>query len=105
MSGSKPLTALILPGGGARGSYQVGVLKAVDEIVGGDDNPFPVICGTSAGAINAAVLVSHAHEFRTGIERLEQFWSTMVCSRVYRTLAGIPGAYTATGWYCRGDSP
>jgi NTE family protein len=85
MSVSSPLTALILPGGGARGSYQVGVLKAIDEIVGGGSNPFPVICGTSAGAINAAVLASHAHEFRIGIERLEQFWSTMVCSRVYRT--------------------
>ena len=85
MSVSRPLTALILPGGGARGSYQVGVLKAIDEIAGGGDNPFPVICGTSAGAINAAVLASHAHEFRVGVEKLEQFWSTMVCSRVYRT--------------------
>ncbi len=44
-----------------------------------------MICGTSAGAINAAVLASHAHEFTTGISRLEHFWSTMFCSRVYRT--------------------
>jgi NTE family protein len=80
-----PQTALILPGGGARGSYQVGVLKAIDEINGGGKNPFPVICGTSAGAINAAVLASHSHEFTKGISRLERFWSTMVCSRVYRT--------------------
>jgi NTE family protein len=80
-----PQTALILPGGGARGSYQVGVLKAIDEINGGGKNPFPVICGTSAGAINAAVLASHSHEFTQGISRLERFWSTMVCSRVYRT--------------------
>ena len=78
-------TALILPGGGARGSYQVGVLKAIDEIKGGDRNPFPVICGTSAGAINAAVLASHAHEFSRGVARLDRFWSSMVCSRVYRT--------------------
>ena len=85
MSDSKPLTALILPGGGARGSYQVGVLKAVNEITGSAANPFPVICGTSAGAINAAVLASHAHEFSNGVDKLEQFWSTMVCSRVYRT--------------------
>ncbi|MCJ7814907.1 MAG: patatin-like phospholipase family protein [Xanthomonadales bacterium] len=85
MTDSTPLTALILPGGGARGSYQVGVLKAIDEINGGGKNPFPVICGTSAGAINAAVLASHAHEFTTGISRLEWFWSTMECSRVYRT--------------------
>ncbi|MFC1720538.1 patatin-like phospholipase family protein [Pseudomonadota bacterium] len=80
-----PQTALILPGGGARAAYQVGVLKAIDEINGGGENPFPVICGTSAGAINAAVLASHAHEFAKGIHRLEHFWSTMVCSRIYRT--------------------
>ena len=79
------VTALILPGGGARGAYQVGVLKAIAEILAGQGNPFPVICGTSAGAINAAVLASHAHEFGTGVERLEHFWSSMHCSRIYRT--------------------
>jgi NTE family protein len=77
--------ALILPGGGARGAYQVGVLKAIRELRAGRDNPFPVICGTSAGAINAAVLASHAHEFEVGVERLETFWRSMVCERVYRT--------------------
>ena len=50
MTESHPPTALILPGGGARGSYQVGVLKAINEIAGDAANPFPVICGTSAGA-------------------------------------------------------
>jgi NTE family protein len=85
MTDAKPLTALILPGGGARGSYQVGVLRAINEICGSGENPFPVICGTSAGALNAAVLASHAHEFSLGIERLERFWATMYCSRVYRT--------------------
>ncbi len=85
MTVSRPLNALVLPGGGARGSYQVGVLKAISEITGSGGNPFPVICGTSAGAINAAVLASHAHEFEKGIDRLEHFWGTMVCSRVYRT--------------------
>jgi NTE family protein len=78
-------TALILPGGGARGAYQVGVLKAISELLVDDVNPFPVICGTSAGAINAAVLASHAHEFLIGIERLENFWRSMHCERVYRT--------------------
>ena len=80
-----PLTALVLPGGGARGAYQVGVLKAIRDITSGKDNPFPVICGTSAGAINAAVLACHAHEFDAGVDRLEHFWSTMYCARVYRT--------------------
>lgn len=78
-------TALILPGGGARGAYQVGVLKAIHELCSDGSNPFPIICGTSAGAINAAVLASHAHELSTGIERLEHFWRSMYCGRVYRT--------------------
>lgn len=77
--------ALVLPGGGARGAYQVGVLKAIGKIAADRGNPFEVICGTSAGAINAVVLASHAHEPRVGVERLEQFWSTMHCDRVYRT--------------------
>jgi len=82
---SSKCTALILPGGGARAAYQVGVLKAISELMANQANPFPVICGTSAGAINAAVLASHAHEFQIGVERLEHFWRSMRCERVYRT--------------------
>lgn len=78
-------TALVLPGGGARAAYQVGVLKAIAELQPEGGNPFPVICGTSAGAINAAVLASHAHEFGLGVERLETFWASMYCGRIYRT--------------------
>lgn len=81
----KNCTALILPGGGARGAYQVGVLKAICEIQGCNKNPFPVICGTSAGAINAAVIASHAHDMQTGVRSLELFWRSMKCERVYRT--------------------
>jgi len=79
-------TALVLPGGGARGAYQVGVLKAINQLQDGRvKSPFPVICGTSAGAINAAVMASHAHEYSAGVERLEHFWRSMRCERVYRT--------------------
>jgi len=77
--------AVVLPGGGARGAYQAGVLKAIAEITRQGVNPFPVICGVSAGAINAAVLASHASNFHLGIEHLEYFWSSMYCSRIYRT--------------------
>jgi NTE family protein len=77
--------ALVLPGGGARAAYQIGVLKAIVEFVPTQHSPFPIICGTSAGAINAAVLASHAHEFPHGVARLEQFWASMSCARVYRT--------------------
>lgn len=85
VDGSGPgKTAIVLPGGGARGAYQVGVLKAIAAITRRGVNPFPVICGVSAGAINAAVLASHAHEFHFGVELMEQVWSTMYCGRIYR---------------------
>jgi NTE family protein len=78
-------TALVLPGGGARGAYQAGVLKAIAEFTPRGLNPFPIICGVSAGAINAAVLASHAQEFHTGVDRLLHSWSSMFCGRIYRT--------------------
>ena len=54
----KPTTALVLPGGGARGAFQVGVLKAMAELVPkGTPNPFDVISGTSAGAVNSPQLL------------------------------------------------
>jgi len=63
----------------------VGVLKAICELHDGTENPFPIICGTSAGAINAAVIASHAHRFAVGIRQLEHFWRSMHCDRIYRT--------------------
>ncbi len=83
--GHKGQCAVVLPGGGARAAYQIGVLKAIAEFMPVEHAPFPIICGTSAGAINAAVLASHAHEFPLGVERLEQFWASMSCERIYHT--------------------
>lgn len=85
MAEDKFKTALVLPGGGARGAYQAGVLKAVSELAGKSGNPFPIICGTSAGAINAALLASHANNFQRGVDRLVDFWDSMHCGRIYRT--------------------
>ena len=57
----KPRAGLVLTGGGARAAYQVGVVKAVRDILGNPTrNPFPIVCGTSAGAINAATLAVFA---------------------------------------------
>jgi len=78
-------TALILPGGGARSAYQAGVLKAIAELECGKQNPFPLMCGVSAGAINVSALASHAMDFKDGVNRLEQFWASMSCDRIYRT--------------------
>lgn len=82
-TGYKP--ALMLPGGGARGAYQVGVIQALAEILPGTRSPFPIISGTSAGAINAAVMASHAKDFGAGADRLAQFWCHFRCHHIYRT--------------------
>lgn len=76
---------LVLTGGGARAAYQVGVLQALAEYMpAGIRNPFPVITGTSAGSINAAVLASHADDFRGGVERLVDVWSNLRTGMIYR---------------------
>lgn len=77
--------ALILPGAGARGAYQVGVLKAIAELL--PDNapcPFTVLSGTSAGAINAAVLASRAGNFLHAVKEMEQVWAGFEVAQVYR---------------------
>ena len=79
-------TALVLPGGGARGAFQVGVLKALSELLPkGSPNPFAVISGTSAGAINSVVLASKARRFAVAVAELEQVWGNFHCDQVYRT--------------------
>lgn len=75
MRPTEPVTGLILSGGGARAAYQVGVLAAIAELLPpGAANPFPVIVGTSAGAINAVSLASGAMDFTAAIARLTAFW-------------------------------
>ena len=82
----RPKTALVLPGGGARGAFQVGVLKAVAELCPrGSVNPFGIISGTSAGAVNSIVLAAKARRFRVAVAELERVWSQFRCHDVYRT--------------------
>jgi len=81
----KSKTALLLGGGGARAAYQVGVLKAIAEIIPeGTDNPFPIICGTSAGSINAAALASNSMQFHVGVRKIIAVWSNFTLSQVFR---------------------
>lgn len=81
-----PVNGLILPGGGARNAYQAGVLKAIAEILpSGAANPFPVISGTSSGALNAAVLASNAMRFSEGISRMTGIWGHFHCGKVFYT--------------------
>jgi NTE family protein len=80
------IPGLILPGGGARNAYQAGVLKAINELLPKDTpNPFPVICGTSSGAINAAILASNATQFSEGVSRLTGIWENFSCDKIFYT--------------------
>lgn len=75
---------LLLSGGGARAAYQVGVLRAISELLPKNaSNPFHIISGTSAGALNAASLACHAHRLRTGVRLLEYVWTNISSDQIY----------------------
>ncbi|WP_038608237.1 patatin-like phospholipase family protein [Pseudomonas alkylphenolica] len=83
---SAPITGLILSGGGARAAYQVGVLAGIADLLPpGAANPFPVIVGTSAGAINAVTLACGATHFADAIRRLTSFWQGFRSHQVLRS--------------------
>jgi NTE family protein len=90
MTDSAPPTGLVLTGGGARAAYQVGVLKAIAQIrrdagASGGRNPFPVIAGTSAGAINAAALACRADDFDGAVAGICHIWENFHAEQVYRS--------------------
>jgi NTE family protein len=82
-------TGLILTGGGARAAYQVGVLQAISQILWEAGwpparNPFDIICGTSAGAMNATALACRADNFGEGVQKLLDVWQNIAVEQVYR---------------------
>ena len=78
-------TALVLTGGGARAAYQVGVLKAAAELLPKRaHNPFSIITGTSAGAVNAVALAASANNFRLAVKKVERIWSNIHVEQVYK---------------------
>jgi NTE family protein len=72
--------ALVLQGGGALGAYEAGVFQALYKKIGekeGFDKLFDIVAGTSSGAMNGAILVSHVIENGTwegSHEKLIAFW-------------------------------
>jgi len=87
--GIQKKTGLVLTGGGARAAYQVGVLQAISEILWEEGwpparNPFEIICGTSAGAINATALACRADNFGEGVQKLLDVWEHIEVGQVYR---------------------
>ncbi len=77
---------LVMSGGGARAAYQVGVLQGIAHMLPrGTPNPFPIICGTSAGAINAAGLAANAANFNAAVAHIVRIWGTLRVHHVYRS--------------------
>ena len=77
---------LAMTGGGARGAYQAGVLKRIGEIqrVQTDGNPFPIIGGSSAGAINGSALAAGSDDFALATKVLAHLWSNLKPTDVFR---------------------
>lgn len=79
-------TALVLSGGGARGAYQAGVLLGLLESgLFQRGCPFPILVGTSAGAIHATALAAYADHFGEAVQELVGVWSEIRASDVFRT--------------------
>jgi NTE family protein len=76
--------ALYLAGGGARGAYQAGVLKAIGHILKVHTLPFEIVSGVSVGSINAVVLAENAHDFPNALEKLESLWNEIHCQQIYK---------------------
>lgn len=80
-----PCIGLVLGGGGARAAYQAGVLKAIAEMVpAGQDSPFQVVCGASAGSVNAAVVAAASAQFHESVRRLVGVWENFEVEKVFR---------------------
>ncbi len=96
MSAAGQPSAIVLGGGGARAAYQVGALRAIAQLQArGTPLPFPIVCGTSAGAINAATIAMHADDFRRGVARLARWWRRIGASHVYRSDFGSLSRHSA----------
>jgi NTE family protein len=85
VAGNVTRAGLILTGGGARAAYQVGVLKALSEIHPRPDWPFPIIVGTSAGAVAAAILAGNVLRWHQTISDIEQVWANFRVHQVFRS--------------------
>lgn len=97
----KTKTGLVLTGGGARAAFQVGALRAVSDILYETirTNPYDIITGTSAGAINATVLASYAKSPRLGVKSLQKVWRNFSVEQVFR--ADLLGIMRNTGRWAR----
>jgi NTE family protein len=90
--------ALVMTGGGARGAYQVGLLRCLARRF--PDLEIPIITGVSAGAVNAVHLAAHHGTFQQAVEELTDLWCDLTPNKVFRT--DPPHlAWSVTRWAAR----
>lgn len=75
--------AIYLAGGGARGAYQAGVLKAIDKILEVKELPFDIISGVSVGSLNAVVLAEYADDFPQAVKKIVNIWQDIECQKIF----------------------
>ncbi|HEX3593884.1 MAG TPA: patatin-like phospholipase family protein [Polyangiaceae bacterium] len=76
-------TAIVLAGAGARGAYEAGILSRVLPALLADEDEL-VLTGTSAGAINTALVSATAHlHVEDTVECLREVWCTLEESNVF----------------------
>jgi NTE family protein len=78
---TNPKFGLVLAGGGAKGAYQVGVLKYLSEELQFVPD---MIAGTSIGALNGSFLASH-QPFDEAVKRLELLWDEIGKEGILKT--------------------
>lgn len=94
----KEKIALVMTGGGAHAAYQVGVLLALTKMLPKTaTSPFSIICGTSAGAINAVALSCYADNFRSAVSQMVSVWANFSMDQVIRSDA-LGLAKTGAHW-------
>lgn len=79
----KSKLGLVMTGGGARAAYQVGVVRAIYEILKKDQHLFDVITGNSAGAINATYLAANAKDWDVATANLVALWKRIKPQNIY----------------------
>src|SRR3954470_15059902 len=101
---------LVLTGGGARGAYQVGVLRWMARHY--PDLKIPIITGVSAGAVNTAKLASHPGTFAQAVDEMTHLWGELTVDHVFRVDATSlvwkffrMGARLASGGMIKGPKP
>jgi NTE family protein len=87
--------AAVLPGGGARGAYEIGAMSVLLPALEARGERVAVWCGTSVGAINATLLASLAHRaVPEQVDHAIALWLEMRKQDVFARIAGRGGART-----------